>query len=209
MARLGAHLTAAGFPLRPDALALFRRTQAQSWQLYSLPLVLRIVVPFALVGVAAFVGVVAFRRPRGGEVAGSLRARLAANVREAPLPVATGLAAVAGPALLALAGWDAWRWGFLVVTNLAVVAWYWIDGDELEVGQVVALALVGAFTVLVPFHYFEHLAPRPLTPWAAHELVSGVRRGELLRAPSVICGPGRTPDTPNCREWRAPTVSAG
>ena len=42
------------FSPRPDALALFQRTQSQTWDLYSVHDVLWFLVPIAIVTVAAF-----------------------------------------------------------------------------------------------------------------------------------------------------------
>ncbi|MEO6772126.1 MAG: hypothetical protein ABI467_03780 [Kofleriaceae bacterium] len=100
------HLAAAwhhdGFPYRADALQLFVRTQAESWELYSFWAALRITMPvIVLLLVAA--AALADRRDHAA--------------------FAAALGAVVAPLLLIYGGWDVNRWQFFAITNFTVVAW--------------------------------------------------------------------------------------
>lgn len=131
VARLETALATADFTPRADALALFERTQSQSWQLYSITEVLLRVAPiFAVV------------------VAGALLQRLDA----------LAVAAVAAPALLAFAGWDWARWGFLLVVNFAVVLWLSPARDFRPLPLLAAAALLAS----LPLPYFDAQHPREL-----------------------------------------------
>jgi hypothetical protein len=129
--RLRTAMAGADFTPRADALALFERSQGESWRLYSITEVLLLVAPILLVVVAGFL----LQR----------RDVLAA-------------VAVAAPALLAFAGWDWARWGFLLVTNFAVVLWLSPPRDLRP------LPLVGAAVLLayLPLPYFDAQHPREL-----------------------------------------------
>ncbi|MFJ1761596.1 hypothetical protein ACIOD2_14840 [Amycolatopsis sp. NPDC088138] len=136
--RLLTALRGAGFPVRADALALFERTQEQSWALYSIGAVLLTVVPIAVVVLAGF------RALRGP--AGLLQST-----------------AIGAPALLAFAGWDSARWGFLLVTNFAVVLWLWLGERELDGRRLVVLGATLLVLAHVPLPYFDGHAPRELS----------------------------------------------
>ncbi|MFI6308397.1 hypothetical protein ACIBCH_41435 [Amycolatopsis thailandensis] len=133
-------LSTADFGYRVDALNLFGRTQAESWQLYSITNVLLYLSPILLVVAGGFLYL---HRPTPA----------------AAVPVA----AITAPALLAFGGWDDARWGFLLVTNFFVVLWLWLGRRELKLPQVAALA--GLFLILthVPMPYFDGYGPRWLT----------------------------------------------
>ncbi len=130
--RLRTAMAGADFTPRADALALFERTQSESWQLYSITEVLLLVAPILVVVVTGFLV--------------QRRDVLAA-------------AAVAAPALLAFAGWDWARWGFLLVTNFAVVLWLGPARDFRP------LPLIGAAVLLahLPLPYFDAQYPRDLS----------------------------------------------
>jgi hypothetical protein len=130
--RLRHAMAGADFTPRADALALFDRTQSQSWQLYSITEVLLYVAPILVVVVAGFL-----------------------TQRRDVLAVA----AVAAPALLAFAGWDWARWGFLLVTNFVLLLWLGPPRDFRP------LPLLGAAVLLahLPLPYFDAQHPRDLS----------------------------------------------
>ncbi|MEV7555925.1 hypothetical protein AB0N89_40445 [Amycolatopsis sp. NPDC089917] len=138
--KLGRALSTTDFRYRADALALFGRTQAESWQLYSITGVLLYLLPIVIVVAGGFLYL---HRPS-----------LAAFV-----PVA----AIAAPALLAFGGWDDARWGFLLVTNFVVVLWLWLGSRELKPRQGAVLAALFLILTHVPMPYFDGYAPRGLT----------------------------------------------
>jgi hypothetical protein len=149
VARLETTLATADFTPRADALALFERTQSQSWQLYSITEVLLCVAPiFAVV------------------VVGALLQRLDA----------LAVAAVAAPALLAFAGWDWARWGFLLVVNFAVVLWL---SPALRPLPLLAAAVLLAY---LPLPYFDGQHPRELS---AGQVLLGSRT--VNTAPPSLC----------------------
>lgn len=142
VARLGHALSGANFPYRTDALELFERGQAESWALYSITDVLLYLVPIAVVVLGGFLAL----HRRGGAVL---------------LP----LAAISAPLLLAFGGWDEARWGFLLITNFAVVLWLWLGerGRELKLPQLGVLSAVLLILTHIPMPYFDHYAPREVT----------------------------------------------
>lgn len=153
--RLETALAAADFTPRADALALFERTQSQSWQLYSVTEVLLHLAPILAV-----------------VVAGALLQRLDA----------LAVAAVAAPALLAFAGWDWARWGFLLVTNLAVVLWL---SPALRPLPLLVTAVLLAH---LPLPYFDARHPRELT---VSQLPLGSRT--VNTAPPSLCAVSEPP----------------
>ena len=130
-------LSTADFRYRVDALSLFERTQAQSWQLYSVTRVLLYLVPIAIVVIG---GLLLLQRPA-----------LAAAV------------SVAAPVLLAFGGWDDARWGFLLVSNFALVLWLRLGRRELDLSRAGVLAALLLVLTHVPMPYFDGYAPRGLT----------------------------------------------
>jgi len=127
-------LAAARFPFRNDALGLFARTQAESWQLYSIADVLLYLLPILLVVL-------------GGHLL----------LHRSWLP----LAVIAAPALLAFGGWDEARWGFLVISNFALVLW--LANRELKASQLGALTVVFLLLTHIPMPYFDGSAPREIS----------------------------------------------
>lgn len=133
-------LANAGFPYREDALGLFNRTQAQSWQLYSITDVLLYLLPILLVVVAGFL---MLHRPSAATL----------------LP----LTAVVAPVLLAFGGWDEARWGFLLVTNFLLVLWLRLGRRELGLRRFGALATILLVLTHLPMPYFDGYRPRDVT----------------------------------------------
>ncbi|GAB3740073.1 hypothetical protein GCM10027598_69980 [Amycolatopsis oliviviridis] len=138
--RLRRSLSTADFPYRADALALFGRTQTESWRLYSITGVLLYLLPIAIVVVGGFLYL---HRPA--------------------LAAAVPVAAIAAPTLLAFGGWDDARWGFLLVTNFVVVLWLWLGHREAKLRQMAVLTALFLVLTHVPMPYFDGYAPRGLT----------------------------------------------
>ncbi|WP_181776123.1 hypothetical protein [Amycolatopsis pittospori] len=138
--KLRRELSTTDFTYRADAVNLFERTQSQSWQLYSITDVLLYLTPIAVVVIGGFL---LLHRPS--------------------LAAALPVAAIAAPLLLAFGGWDDARWGFLLVSNFAIVLWLRLDRRELKGSRLVALTAVFLILTHVPMPYFDGYAPRGLT----------------------------------------------
>ncbi|GGS28307.1 hypothetical protein GCM10010171_21620 [Actinokineospora fastidiosa] len=175
--RLAATVAQADFPYRPDALALFNRTQSQSWQLYSVSKVLLYLAPFLTIAVVAFL------------VLRLVGDALTVNVSRPPLALVHGViaaAAITMPATLAFAGWDKDRWGFLLVTNLVVVLVLHLrhTGRELTPPQVAVLVAAMLLITHLPLSYFDGYAPRPLHWTAIRQFLSEVVHGHVFVIPT-------------------------
>jgi hypothetical protein len=163
------------FP-RLDALALFQRSQADNWSLYSPWDVFRFLLPVAVIAVAAFLLVRHFS-DRGREkpsAAWFLDRRVLACV------------AIASPLLLTLAGWDKYRWGFLLLSNFCIVLWIWIGdrGQELDAGQ--SLTVLVALVVMMQWgylHFFDGYRARSLEPAAIGDFSHNVFDGAVFEMP--------------------------
>ena len=177
VARLSGRLHTANFPFRADALALFDRTQSQSWQMYSVQDTLIYLAPFALLAV---LGLVLLSLADGGLASRPRASRLAAVVHAA---IACG--AVGGQALLAFAGWDRERWGFLLVANLVIVVWLQLRDSKRELGPAQAVTLAAALLVIthIPMNYFDGFSPRPFQWPAVQQFASQVKHGSLFAIP--------------------------
>jgi hypothetical protein len=152
--RLRIALAGADFSPRLDALALFGRTQSESWRLYSITDVLLYVVPIAIVVMVGFLGQNGVRRAAVLQVA-----------------------AIGAPALLTFGGWDGNRWGFLLVANFAVVLWLWLERRELRVTPFVVTLLL---LTRLPLPYFDGYQPRELT---VRQVVAFAEHPHLLVVP--------------------------
>jgi hypothetical protein len=160
----------ANFTPRADALDLFRRSQSESLQLYHPGDVFWFLVPLALIGAIGFLTLSLLDgRPRGGAV----------------VYLVLAIGAIVAPVLLAFAGWDEWRWAFLLTANFFIVVWIWLGdrGRELTAFQWVALV----FVLLVGLHsslrYFDGAEPRSLRPSAIRELGREITDGTLFEIP--------------------------
>lgn len=157
VATLSATLHGANFAFRHDALSLFERSQAASWQLYNVEGLFVQVRPAAVVAVAAFVALWltdrGLRRTSPGQVAGWLI-------------LVASCVAIAAPALLILGGWDGNRWVFLILGNFFVVSWIALgDRRTREPSGSAVFVLATALLVFGQFSigYFDHYAPRDIT----------------------------------------------
>jgi hypothetical protein len=166
-AALGKSLGRADFQYRADALALFGRTQSQSWQLYRITDVLAYLAPLAVLLIVAFVLL-----HRTGKVT--------------VVPLLTACAAIAAPLSLAFAGWDKERWGFLLATNFFLVLWLYLryTQRELAAPQIAVLAAAVLLMARMPFGYFDGLHPRLLSGQAFFDFIGQLRHGEVFTLPN-------------------------
>lgn len=161
--RLWTAMTGAGFTPRADALALFERTQSESWQLYSVTEVLVLLAPILVVVVTGFL---------------------------TQRPDVLGAAAVAAPALLAFGGWDWARWAFLLVTNFALVLWLG-PARDFRPWPLIGAAVLLAHLPL-PYFDAQHprdLSWRGLSAFADQAFSTPVDRGSrtVNTAPPSLC----------------------
>jgi hypothetical protein len=175
--RLAFTLARANFPYRADALGLFDRTQAQSWQLYHVSDVLIYLVPFLIITVIAFIAL----RLSGNALAISTTRSVA--VRHALVAAI----AVGAPIILAFAGWDKERWGLLAVTNFIVVLFLHLRdaGRELTLPQIVVLVAAMFLITHIPMNYFDGYAPRPLQWPAIRQFLSDVVHARIFAIPTT------------------------
>lgn len=169
--RLGNRLTNMGFPVRPDALELFSRTQADSWQMYSPLDVLLFLLPLLVI------------------VVGALLAFTWTNerlTRRSACLLVLSMAAAAAPTVLAAAGWDMERWAFLLIANLCIVLWLLLEEHTTEVSHASYTVLVVTLllTAHVPLTYFDGYAPRALTVGAISEFAELTGSGHFTDAPA-------------------------
>ncbi len=164
------------FP-RLDALGVFDQSQTGNWDLYSPWDVFRFLLPIAVVMVAAFLVVWYFAtRDRAGDAHGWARA----DVR------LLGALAIGAPLLLTAAGWDKYRWGFLILTNFFVVMWIWL-GDvrrELDVCQWATVAV--ALLIVMQcgnLHYLDGYRARELGPEAIADFWTDLTDGTVTTQP--------------------------
>ncbi len=163
------------FP-RLDALGLFNESLRENWDLYSPWDVFRFLLPIAAVLVAAFL-VIWYLATRDRPATGVL-ARTDLRV--------LGAVAVGAPLLLTAAGWDKYRWGFLILTNFFVVMWIWL-GDvrrELEVRQWVTVAV--ALLIVMQWgnlHYFDGYRAREIGTEAVGDFWTDLTDGTITTQP--------------------------
>jgi hypothetical protein len=171
--RLSNVLQTANFAYRHDALALFERTQEDSWRLYSLELIFSFVLPFAQTTLIAFLSFTVIDR----DFRQSWRARL-------PLASASVVAFLA-PVLLAYGGWDGNRWAFLVLTNFFVVVWMALGDREhpLGFGSTAVLAVTLWLLAHMSLYYFDGYVPRQLTLQSVEVFAQQVRDHSLFVIP--------------------------
>ena len=129
--KLTSTLQVANFAPRPDALGPFQRTQSETMALYSVRDVFLFLLPLVIVLGAAFF-LLYWTGSRG-------RPRTFSSIY-----LLLGVGAIASPIVLSFAGWDEFRWAFLLMTNFFIVLWLWLGdtGRELNPVQWVTLAVV-------------------------------------------------------------------
>lgn len=160
-------LAGTGFPLRSDALALFGRTQTDSYEYFDPWDIFVFLWPLAVLIIA---GMLVFAR-----------------VGRRPMRLTgVSLAAALAPVLLSAGGWDRERWAFLLIANCCVVLWFWLDDHgtrettTAQVGVVLAVLLVASH---VPLTYFDGYQPRALTGMGAGDFWHDVASGDLFATP--------------------------
>jgi hypothetical protein len=170
--RLKDTLRVSNFSPRPDALSLFQRTQSQTWDLYSVHDVLWFLVPIAIATVAAFL-LLYWMGSRAQPSSFS------------SVHVMLGVGAIAAPLLLAFAGWDEFRWAFLLMANFFIVLWLWLGdtGRELNPLQWVTLAAVVLMSLHSQLLYFDGYEARSLRPSAIRDLRTEIEDGTLFEIP--------------------------
>jgi hypothetical protein len=159
---LGAAWTRDGFPYRADALQLFVRTQAESWELYSFWAAMRIMMPVTVLLLVA-------------------TALLAQRRDDAAYAAALG--AVLAPLLLIYGGWDVNRWTFFAIANFAVLVWISIDR---ELAPRAAAILVGVALLLSrrPLGFID-AKPRELDAREVAKFAGEITSGTLFEIPDL------------------------
>lgn len=163
-------LAAANFTMRPDALALFTRTQAQSWKLYAPWTVFGTVLPAAVALSVAFLVI-------------NRRQKISSSLRYTVL----GTAAIAAPALLSFGGWDINRWEFLTISNAMIVLWVWLEdrGTEFSATELVVLASALVVATHNGIPYFYPYRARPLSFHDIGQFVTSIANGSRFRIPNL------------------------
>jgi hypothetical protein len=170
--RLRETLRVANFAPRPDALNLFQRSQSFTWKLYSVRDVALFLSAIAVVAVAAFVLLY--------WIGSRVQRR-----RFSLLYVALAVGAIAAPVLLAFAGWDEFRWAFLLTSNFLIVLWIWLGdtGRELDPLQWAIFAAVVLMTLHSQWLYFDGFEPRSVRVSAVEDLRAQIEDGTLVEIP--------------------------
>jgi hypothetical protein len=129
-------------------------------------------VPLAIAGIAAFL------------LLSYLDGRSRAGIGGAYPLLAAG--AIGAPVLLAFAGWDEWRWAFLLVSNFLIVVWLWLGdrGRELATLQWVVVASVLLVGLHSGLRYFDGYEPRSIRPAEVRELRTQIDDGTLFDIPT-------------------------
>lgn len=168
VAGLEARLAQADFTFRVDAIALFQRTQEESWKLYHVHSAVVYVRPAMYVLVALF-GLVWLSDRRGWGMA--------------PLLVAASAAAIAIPSLLVYGGWDGNRWLFLVIGNFFLIVWLALRAREqpaLTRESISVLVIAVLLVSHVSIWYFDRLSPRELAWRPVAKFLKGVVDGSTF-----------------------------
>ena len=172
---LRAALAQANFQYRPDAIAVFTRTQWETWKLYRIHEVVVYVRPVATFIVGAFAVLWWTNRkewtPRPG--------------LKPILMFVAAAAAIAMPALLVYAGWDHNRWIMLIASNFMLVAWILLEDSPLSNHACAVLVTTLLVIGHVKIDYFTPDAPRTLTYRDVRWFLRELRSGEFFVTPSI------------------------
>lgn len=152
----------AGFAYRADALQLFVRTQAESWELYSFSAALRLTLPVIAVLLVA-TGLYAERRDHAA--------------------YAGALGAVIAPLLLIYGGWDINRWQFFAIANFTVLIWVAID-RELAPRAVAILVVVALLLLRMPMGFID-ARPRELDVRGVATFADDLTSGAFFAIPDL------------------------
>lgn len=151
-----------GFAYRADALQLFVRTQAESWELYSFWAALRLTLPIVVLLLVA-TGLLAERRDH--------------------VAYAGALGAVVAPLLLIYGGWDVNRWQFFAIANFTVLVWIAID-KELVPRATAILVVVALLLARRPMGFID-AKPRELDPRAIADFAGELTSGAFFTIPDL------------------------
>ncbi len=171
---LGAALAHANFAYRPDALALFARSQHDAWSLYTVHEVVVYVRPVMWVLVALFALLWLSDR------AGWLRER----DRQRPAVIlAISCAAIAVTSLLVYGGWDGNRWRLLVISSFVFVVWLALayrPAKLLRASTITVLVVAALFVGEQREWYFDQLQPRELSYRSVKQFFQHAADGSLF-----------------------------
>jgi hypothetical protein len=174
---LAARIAAGDFTARADALALFMRSQHDTWQLYSFHAGLVLVRPLMVTLVIIFVVFWLASRPA-----------LGSHDRQPEwLVLLASLAAIVMPHLLCYAGWDANRWMFATIASFTFVAWLALERrDDTAVTLPMATVLLIAMLIVsrLDLAFFDFQKPRVIGYSPIHAFLRSVRDGSLFSMPS-------------------------
>jgi hypothetical protein len=174
IADLGAALAHANFAYRPDALALFDRTQHAAWDLYKIHEVVVYVRPMMWILVALFA--LLWWSDRDGWLRERDRQRPA-------VVLAISCAAIAVASLLVYGGWDGNRWRFIVIGSFAFAVWLALAyrrSQALRASTITVLVIAALFIARQPEWYFDDLAPRELSYRAVGTFIEHAADGSLF-----------------------------
>ncbi|MEY9912582.1 hypothetical protein ABIA35_008849 [Catenulispora sp. MAP12-49] len=159
---------------RPDVYEVFTRTPKQAWHLYSIHGIMVINLPMIVLAV-------------GGFWVLHLIGKKSPDLHWAHAALAT--AAAGGPTLLAFAGWDAMRWGYILATNFCLVMWLWWgwherNGSPFQMTTLQWVVLIGLLLVAsrTPFAYLE-TNPRIIDWNGVADFLHAVHNGTMFRIP--------------------------
>ena len=113
-----------------------------------------------------------------------------------------GAIAVGAPLLLTAAGWDKYRWGFLILTNFFVVMWIWL-GDVRRSSKRQWVTVAVALLVVMQWgnlHYFDGIRAREIGTEAVGDFWTDLTDGTITTDPTTASSstgsprPNPTPD---------------
>ncbi|WP_194925362.1 hypothetical protein [Catenulispora pinisilvae] len=159
---------------RLQVYGVFSQTQKQAWHLYSIHGIMVYNLPMIVLAV-------------GGFWLLHLTGRRTPHRHWAHAVLAT--AAAGGPMLLAFAGWDAMRWGYILATNFCLVMWLWWGWQEkqgtpfqMTTPQWTLLIVLLLLASRTPFAYLE-TGPRILDWDGVADFLKSIHHGTLFRIP--------------------------
>jgi hypothetical protein len=160
---------------RVQVYGVFTTSQKQAWHLYSIHSIMVYNLPMIVLAIGGFW----LLHLTGRKINPDLHWRHA---------VFATLAA-GGPTLLAFAGWDAMRWGYILATNFLLVMWIWWgwhekDGAPFQLATVqwVLLIVLLLLAARTPFTYLE-TNPRIIDWPGVSDFLHAVHSGTMFRIP--------------------------
>ena len=157
---------------RPDVYEVFTRTQKQAWHMYSIHGIMVYNLPMIVLAIGGFwlLHLTTTKTPD--------------HWTHAPLAAASAGA----PTLLALAGWDAQRWGYILATNFLLTLWLWWGRHETQspfqmtTTQWILLTTLLLLASRTPFTYLEN-NPRIIDWNGIAAFIHAIHHGTLFRIP--------------------------